>query len=44
MGCGKRINIFNAKRGGESFRIECRINQRSVAWSPNRNILAYVDY
>ena len=43
VGYGKKISIYNVKKGGEAYRINCQVSQKSVVWSPKKNILAYMD-
>jgi hypothetical protein len=37
------IDIYNARDGGQSFRLKCSYAQEVLSWHPKRNILAYVD-
>lgn len=37
------IDIYNAKEGGQSFKIKCSYTQEVLSWHPKRNVLAYID-
>jgi hypothetical protein len=37
------IDIYNARDGGQAFKVKCSFNQEILGWHPKRNILAYID-
>ena len=37
------IDIFNAERGGQAYKIKCSGSQEMLSWHPKKMILAYLD-